>query len=100
MTTRDLSCPRCNTVCPHEPVGPSHFRCLGCGKSWFLDSAHTTDGVKVATSRGTPACNDAMLAADLAADSAAGKVKPALDAGDTTVDELVARFRRKLEAGL
>ena len=92
-----LRCKHCQGLGDHVRVGSSHVRCAGCGKTWQIDSAHAKDSIRASVVHGSSVCDAAMKAADEAAAAARQHVQGAVAAGDTTIDEIVARFRRSLE---
>lgn len=109
-----LRCPRCGGLAHHIQVKVDLVACVFCSKPWKFDQLAVGDELKVGIVAGSSACDRIMRAVDNAAAELlgvdvddrvireafqAGWLASAIRNGETTLPEVVARFRRNLIAG-
>ncbi|KKN41347.1 hypothetical protein LCGC14_0724290 [marine sediment metagenome] len=121
LTEVELVCPRCTLRTHHIQVKTGLVACVACSKAWrpdrvkavkAVDKVKTVDDIQAGLVDGGPACARIMRAVDEAAGHLLGRepgrlpgqfppdwLAEAVFHGETSLDEIVGRFRRNLVAG-
>ena len=106
-----MRCPRCNELAHHIQVKVDLVACVFCSKAWKFDQIGVADTIQAGIVEGGPACDRVMRAVDeasaeilgvelgIAQALQPGELVGAIAKGDTTLAEIVARFRRNLING-
>jgi len=96
-TTAELTCPKCKAKARHVQARVDIVACGVCSASWKLDQIGARDSIKAGLVAGSDACNQVMLSVD---EAVAGVLDAgaaaAIESGDTSLREVIARFKRGL----